>query len=1084
MARYFYVKLSSGTSPGPYTIYYDTVTSPCVVPSSSNILAIFDGNGALAQNLTYTQLTTGSGVPVIVPDGAVTIVLVNNIANLNIPQCIIIPNPTPTPTPTSTVTQTPTPTVTATATVTPTFTPTVTTTPTLTPTATVTPTPTQTINCSFGISANIITPTPTPSITPTGTATPTPTVTATRTATPTVTPTATVTPTVTKTPTPTPTVTQSLPALTLLVSTSSQQTCYNVNDASFTLSASGGNGAAYEYSKDNTNWQSGATFSNLSGTSYTGYVRNVNRTGTVASVFVGDLSRSAPSISTAFTQPICNGGSDGTIVVSSPTGGIGGPYATKLTNSDGSSTIYAYQTYSSPRTYSNLPAGTYRVYVKDANGTTCESYSSVTVTQPAAVTVSSSSTTPPTCWTGTTGSVVLSASGGSGEFEYSKDNGNTWQASSTFSSLSGITYNFKSRDKNATSCTSSALTIDLSRTAPTSNVTVTNVLCYGQSTGQLIFSSPSGGNSGVYQISFNGGAYENFPTTKSNLAAGSYSYKVKDYLDCEKQYTATITQPASALSISVSSQTNPTCYNGSDGSITVSASGGSGGYTYSLNGGTYTGVTTFTGLPVGSHTVTVKDSNNCTATTSTITLTKSAPNATITVTNPTCSTGTGTITVTSGSGTGGNGGNYMVKLGSGGTYVSFTGATATYSGLGTIGSSTSYIIYIKDGSGCEATYSQTVTIPSVVTVSASPTYPTCYTGNTGSITLTGSGGTGTGYQYRLYSSSGWSSYQASGVFSSLSSYAGYSGQTKDGAGCESTPVAINLSKSAPNATITVSNVSCNGGSNGTIATSNPNGGNSGVYTVSINGNTYLSFPYTFTGLTAGSYTIYVKDYLGCVATYPQTVTQPAAQTAGLTVVTQPTCSGSSYNSDGVLQLTSSGGVFPKTYKLFADTSSPYNDCFNGTEVGTWTNVTSGGATFNANGLTYYGYCLEVTDANGCVTRTGITELAPTITATFSSSQFTAVGGGSSTTDSTTITVTCGVATIRLTTSFMNGTSGDSGYASITIPNVGTYQTPTAYYNSPQYVEFTLAPGTYNVTNWNTVAIGSGSVIVKSTLTKV
>jgi hypothetical protein len=744
MARYFYVTITSGTSPGPYNIYTDSV-------NRQNLAEIYSesGSGGYAEGVQLKDLTQVNGIPIIIPDGSTSVILENVIGGLSITQTIPIQTRTPTPTPTNTVTPTITPSITPTASVTATNTPT----PTLTPTNTVTPTPTQTINCSFGISANVTTPTPTPSITPTNTFTPTPTVTITATVTPTLTPTSTVTPTPTQTPTPTPTVTQSLPALSLLVSSSSQQTCYNVNDASFTLNASGGNGAAYEYSRDNTNWQSSATFSNLSGASYTGYVRNINRTGSVASVFVGDLSRSAPSISATFTQPICNGNSDGTIIVSNPTGGIGGPYSTKLTNSDGSSTIYAYQTYSSTRTYSGLVAGTYRVYVKDSNGTTCESFSSVTVTQPTAVTVSSSSITYPTCWTGTTGSVVLSASGGSGQFEYSKDNGSTWQTSSTFSSLSGITYNFKSRDKNATSCTSSTLTIDLSR-------------------------------------------------------------------------------------------------------------------------------------------------------------------------------------------------------------------------------------------------------------------------------------------------------------------------------------------SAPNATITVTNVSCNGSSSGAIATSSPFGGNSGVYTVSINGSDYFSFPRTFSNLTSGSYTIYVKDYLGCVASYPQTITQPTAQTAALSVVTLPTCSGSLYNSNGVLQLTSSGGVFPKTYRLYADTSSPYNDCFSGTLVGTWTNVTSGGATFNATGLTYYGYCLQVTDANGCVTNTGITELAPTITATFSSSQFTAVGGGSSTTDSTTITVTCGIATIRLTTTFMNGTSGDSGYASIAIPNVGTFQTPTAFYNSPQHVEFTLPPGTYNVTNWNTVATGSGSVIVRSILTKV
>ncbi len=244
MARYFYIELESGTSAGPYDIYYDSVTS-------SNFATRYDNN-QIAQDITYHDLTVivegNTGLPIIIPSSSTSIIVVNKINGLNIPYTINLPTRTPTPTPTNTITPTVTPSITPTASVTATNTPT----PTVTSTATVTPTPTQTINCSFGISANIITPTPTPSITPTGTATPTPTVT----------PTATVTPTVTKTSTPTPTVTQSLPALSLLVSTSSQQTCYNVNDASFTLSASGGNGAAYEYSKDNTNWQSGATFSN------------------------------------------------------------------------------------------------------------------------------------------------------------------------------------------------------------------------------------------------------------------------------------------------------------------------------------------------------------------------------------------------------------------------------------------------------------------------------------------------------------------------------------------------------------------------------------------------------------------------------------------------------------------------------------------------------------------------------------------------------------------------------------------------------------------------------------------------------
>lgn len=65
MARYFYIELQSGTSPGPYDIYHDSV-------SESNLAVRYDNN-EYAQNLTYHQLTeevnSEIGVPIIIPDG-------------------------------------------------------------------------------------------------------------------------------------------------------------------------------------------------------------------------------------------------------------------------------------------------------------------------------------------------------------------------------------------------------------------------------------------------------------------------------------------------------------------------------------------------------------------------------------------------------------------------------------------------------------------------------------------------------------------------------------------------------------------------------------------------------------------------------------------------------------------------------------------------------------------------------------------------------------------------------------------------------------------------------------------------------
>jgi hypothetical protein len=197
--------------------------------------------------------------------------------------------------------------------------------------------------------------TPTPTNTPTNTVTNTPTN----------------TPTPTKTPTGTPTPTPSLPALTVSVSSSSPQSCYNVSDASFTLSASGGNGASYEYSRDNTNWQASASFSSLAGGTYTGYVRNSNRVGTVASVSVGNLAKTAPNATFTNTNVSCNGGANGSIAVSGGSGGSGTGYSTSIDN-------VTY--FNLPKTFNSLTAATRSVYVKDSLG--CVQSYSQTITQP------------------------------------------------------------------------------------------------------------------------------------------------------------------------------------------------------------------------------------------------------------------------------------------------------------------------------------------------------------------------------------------------------------------------------------------------------------------------------------------------------------------------------------------------------------------------------------------------------------------------------------------------------------------------------------------------------------------------------
>ena len=271
---------------------------------------------------------------------------------------------------------------------------------------------------------------------------------------------------------------------------------------------------------------------------------------------------------------------------------------------------------------------------------------------------------------------------------------------------------------------------------------------------------------------------------------------------------------------------------------------------------------------------------------------------------------------------------------------------------------------MKDSADCERTYSLTITQPTAVTISlTSSTPPTCYNGGNGSISFSAGGGNGS-HQYRINGGT-WGS---SGTFTDLS-VGTYTIQTRDTNGCESSTINVTLTKSAPTASVSQSNVTCNGGSNGSITVSSPSGGSGSGYTYSRDGVNYQSSG-TFSSLPAASYDIYVKDGVGCVSYLTTiTITQPSVQEATITVNTFATCNG---GADGAITLSSTGGTFPKTYRLYADTSAPYVTC-GGDLIGTYSNVSSGSPSVSVTGIDEYGYCLQVTDNNGCIVESGIVE---------------------------------------------------------------------------------------------------------------
>ena len=102
MARNFDIKITTGTAPGPYNVYYNSVAVGNIATITSSSLP--------ATGVTYSTLTTGTGLNVTIPDATTKIILYNVPCSNQV--SYTFPTPTPTPTPTNTPTPTPTPTAT------------------------------------------------------------------------------------------------------------------------------------------------------------------------------------------------------------------------------------------------------------------------------------------------------------------------------------------------------------------------------------------------------------------------------------------------------------------------------------------------------------------------------------------------------------------------------------------------------------------------------------------------------------------------------------------------------------------------------------------------------------------------------------------------------------------------------------------------------------------------------------------------------------------------------------------------------------------------------------------------------------
>ena len=200
------------------------------------------------------------------------------------------------------------------------------------------------------------------------------------------------------------------------------------------------------------------------------------------------------------------------------------------------------------------------------------------------------------------GSLSINAQGGDGNYQYSIDGGNTFQASSEFTNLPSGTYDIIVVDDSGCGEHNETVSIGNADGPEITAVNVTELIC-DNCEGEIVVDAVD-----ATEYSIDGGNTFQANNEFTGLCAGTYNIVIDDGTGCQNNDNAII-DAVDGVSFSVN-QSDAAC--GEGGAISVNAQGGDGNYLYSIDGGdNFVTDADFTDLPEGDYDVIVQDGSGC-----------------------------------------------------------------------------------------------------------------------------------------------------------------------------------------------------------------------------------------------------------------------------------------------------------------------------------------------------------------------------------------------------------------------------------------------------------------------------------------